>query len=272
MQSHSFAEQFVESPLIIFLHSPSLCSCISLHYMLRLRLLCSFCFSAVVVFPFFSLTSPRRKGNFLFYLDVHSIEWKGNFANKKPNFAKQTSGYCSKPLSFTLYQQDVRHSHSRPLQFALLKTTFGPVFPNFCPNNSPPKGLACHSHLSSLQWFPSHLLPGIELCPQLEEPFFLQMYSSPRVLPRPSHHSWGRPKGFQQNPLIAQFWIFSSLHLTFMLLLWRYHCYDYYIWQMQQIFERLTIWESVNFCHPGSSIRRRWSRALVEWRRACGEW
>ena len=105
----------------LFLHSPSLY--VGAEASLFLSLLSCCC----VPFLFPDFTSEKRK--LFVLLDVHSIEWKGNFANKKPNFAKQTSGYCSKPLSFTLYQQDVRHSHSRPLQFALLKTTFGPVLP-----------------------------------------------------------------------------------------------------------------------------------------------
>ena len=54
-------------PFVMFFHSPSL--------LLGLRLLCSFRFSAVVVFPFFSLTSPRRKGNFLFtWMFIQSSE------------------------------------------------------------------------------------------------------------------------------------------------------------------------------------------------------
>ena len=83
----------------LFLHSPSLY--VGAEASLFLSLLSCCC----VPFLFPDFTSEKRK--LFVYLDVHSIEWKGNFANKKPNFAKKILGivpsHCHSPCTSKMY-------------------------------------------------------------------------------------------------------------------------------------------------------------------------
>ena len=163
----------------------TICSCIPLHYMLGLRLLFSFRFSAVVVFPFFSLTSPRRKGNFLFtWMFIQSSE-RAILPTRNPTLLNKF---------LVLFQATVIHPvPARCTSFPFSTFAICIVKDNFW---------SCFTLTFVQTILLQKVWPVIHICHLFSDflhiyylslncfhTFFPQMYSSPRVLPRPSHHS-----------------------------------------------------------------------------------